>query len=273
MIKGSKMGMSFARQRSQRFNWQKLVTPYTPKSFVVHCSAVQKEINQQKSAAQSLSADVPKIDWAHWQTVIKAPGVVDALKTEYEGLKYGEVSTDKEDALKKEGLAHIAVAEAGLAVVKTERVAADKALAAFEKMQAEGLHWSTDQWVGVMPGMEEELTDLYDDEDYIPNDDEERIAALDFSEIEKDFKLGQFNQTLPENMTIGDRTIAEEKEVMEAGEWTIDRLFVDKEARGILRENIRKANAEASPTSDLAATLAVDKAEKRKQNAAEKALE
>lgn len=270
MIKGAQMGKSFARQRSQRFNWQKLVTPWTPKSFVVHCTAVQKEISMKKTAAQSLSADVPKIDWAHWESVIKAPGVVEALKKEYEGLKFTEASTGAHDALKKQGLEHIAVAEASLATTKKERVAADKALAKFEKIQSEGLHFTTEQWIDTMPGMEKEMSDMYDDEEYIPNDEEERIAALDFGEVEKEFVAGQFSQQIPENLVVGDKSLAEEKEVIEAGEWSIERIFVDKDAREILRDNIRKANASAG-TGELAATLAKEKAELRKQQDAEAA--
>lgn len=270
MIKGAQMGKSFARQRSQRFNWQKLVTPWTPKSFVVHCTAVQKEISVKKTAAQSVPAEVPKIDWEHWKTVIKAPGVVDTLQTEYEGLKFSEASTSAHDALKAEGLQHIEVAESTLGTTKKEKVATDKALAAFEKVQSEGLHYTTEQWVDTMPGIEKEMQDLFDDEEYIPNDEEERIAALDFGEVEKEFKLGQFNQQIPENLVLGDRSLAEEKEVMEAGEWTIERLFADKEQRDILRDNIRKANSECG-TGDLAATLAKEKAALRKVQDAEAA--
>lgn len=241
---GSQMGKSFARQRSQKFNWQRLVTPWTPKDFVAHCTAVSKDIASKQALTATLSKDVPNIDWAQWNKVIKAPGVVDALKKEYESIKFNDASTESLEPLKAQNIKHIAVAEANLGAAKGELAAADKALAAIQEIQKDGLHWKADQWMEKIPGLEKQLQAQFEDEDYLPNEEEEKVAVMDFGELEKEFLSGNLEGECAS--TIGDKNMTEEKEVLEAGEWTVARLFADKVERGQLREQVRKANSDSA---------------------------
>lgn len=242
------MGMSVARQRSQRFNWNKLVSAYTSKDFISYCENAEKEISAKNMMASSIPKEVPKIDWDHWRANISAPGVVDSLQKEYESIVFQDQTAEQYAPMKEANLHQVAVAEAGLGATKLELARADKAIQALHTMKKEGIAWSADQWGDAIPGLEGKLKESFENEDYLPNDEEEKFAALDFKEVEKDFLAA----TLDGEPTSapGDLNIQEEKDIISAGEWSVGRLFTDAEGRAKLLEEVRKTNQQAQAAAN-----------------------
>jgi hypothetical protein len=233
----------FARQRSQRFNWNKLVSAYTGKDFISFCENAQKDINAKNMMAASIPKEIPKIDWAHWKSAISAPGVVDQLQKEYESIVFEDQSADQFNSMKQANLHQVAIAEASLGATKTELGRADKAIQALQEMKRDGVNWDADKWCANIPGLEGQLKEAFENEDYLPNDEEEKIAALDFKDVEKDF-VGATLEGEP-STAIGDLNMKEEKDLINAGEWSVGRLFVDREGREALLEEVRKSNRDA----------------------------
>lgn len=229
---------SLARQRSQRFHWQKLVSAYTPKDFIMNMENMEKEISAKRQLARSIPTEVPKIDWASWQNQIMAPGVVDALQKEYESIVFRDQSLSQFDALKEENDKICAQALAELGSVKYEMEAADKALKNVTAMKDNAFEWKVAQWEEKIPGLKDQYAEKFENEDYLPAEEEVRIAQLDFAEIQKDFNNGTLEVIkIPQ---VGDLSDAEEHEVIKAGEWSIERLWAGKEQRSSLQEKIRK---------------------------------
>lgn len=249
MIRGaSQMGKSFARQRSQRFNWKALVSPYTSPDFVAFCEGSSKEISAKTVLASSIPKTIPQIDWAHWKNTIKSPGVVEEMQKEYESIVFQDASADAFTPLKAKNLHMVAVAEAGLGSVKVELAAADKAILAIQEMKKDGFHWTADKWTTKIPGLEAQLKDQFENEDYLPSDQEEKIAALDFGDLAKDFKAGTMEGQPADS--IGDLSLAEERAIIEAGDWTIARLYTDRAGREGLLAQVRASNAAAAAAAE-----------------------
>lgn len=245
------MGKGFARSRAQRFNWGKLVTPWTPKEFVLFCESNQKEILRKTGVSQSIAKDVPKIDWDHWRTQIKAPGVVDALQKEYESIKFTDVDVSALEPLKQANLKQISIAEAGLGSAKLELDAVNAMINKWTGFSTQGLKWTGADVANVIPGGEAALKEQFEDEEYLPTEEEERIASLDFSQLEAEMLAGTLEST-PTNDKIGDLSFDEELEVINRGEWTVSRLLADKEQRAVLSAKVAQANAAAASASTAA---------------------
>lgn len=243
MLRGGSRMQGFARQRAQRFQWQKLVSAYTPQEFIAYCQGAEKEIAAKNMLASTIPKEVPKIDWAHWKTQISAPGVVDQLQKEYESIVFTDQTMDEFAGLKAENDAMVAVATAELGAAKAELARADKAVQAVQQMKAEGLTWTADQWIEKIPGLEAQMREAFDNEEYLPSDEEEKVAQLDFADLQKDFLNGTFEAE--PSAAIGDLDLKEEKDLIERGEWSISRLFTNREGREKLLEEVRKANKDA----------------------------
>jgi len=245
MIRGSARLGGLARQNIRSFHWQKLVGPYTSDEFRTFCETTSKEINAKKQVAGSISKTVPTIDWDHWDNEIKSPGVVDALKQEYENIVFADASAEGFAPLKAENLHQVAVAEAQMsAVAKSEVKEADRVLSVLKDMKNDGFNWSADQWCDKLPGMEDSLKESFEAEDYLPSDAEEKIAGLDFGELSKDFAAGSLEGE--PTADIGDLNLQEEQDVISAGEWSVGRLYTNRDGRATLLNNIKKLQAEAA---------------------------
>merc|ERR1712137_726333 len=121
-----------------------------------------------KSEAASASQTVEPIDWAYWEKEIQAPGLVAEMKAEYEALTFPTVDPNSPENLAKyaELEAMVAEAEKQKALGASELTEVDRVIATVNKVKAEGLNWSMDQWHAFVPGLEAQHKAEYENEDY-----------------------------------------------------------------------------------------------------------
>jgi hypothetical protein len=234
---------TLARTRGARFEWQKLVTPLTPKATVAEWTRRQAEINAKVKESRTLPHTVEAIDWAHWKTQITAPGVVEEMQREYEALNFAKVEPFTAEV--KETIASI---EAEMATAKRAAVhganevkEADKAIAAVNKLKVDGINWSLEDWHKFMPGLEEQHRNEYENEDYLATDDQIKLEGMDWKAAAKEFAATGDADMGPADEFVGDMNTFEEQELVKSGTWSIARVFAGKDERAKIQERVEKA--------------------------------
>lgn len=233
---------TLARSRGMRFEWQKLVTPLTPKSVAEEWTRRQTEINQKLKEARSMPAKVEPIDWAHWEAAISTPGVVAEMKKEYEGLNFAKVDPMTEDAKATVASIEAEVVAAQKAAVHgaNEVKEADKAAALVKNLKDNGLNWDLEQWHKAIPGLEDQHKAEYENEEYLVSEDLLRLETTDWKAAGEEFvSTGNTDLGASEEM-VGDMSTAEETELAKAGKWSIARAFAGKDERAKIQERVDK---------------------------------
>jgi len=238
---------SLARARPMRFEWQKLVTPLTNKSVVAEWQRRDSEINARNKEATGVSRTVEPIDWAHWESVISAPGVVAEMKKEYEALHFPKIEPFTEAAK-----ATIASIEEEVVLAKKAAVhganevkECEKVVNTVNKLKKEGLEWSMEQWQAFMPGLEAQHKAEYENEDYLVSDSHEKLASTDWKAATKEFVATGNTDLGDADASVGDANLEEEVELVKNGTWSIARLFASKDERAKIQERVEKAPAAA----------------------------
>lgn len=231
---------SLARARSMRFEWQKLVTPLTPKAAVAEWQSRDGEISSKMMTAASISKTVEPIDWSYWSEAISTPGVVDELKAEYEALQFPTVN-----AYTAETNAKIAGIEEEILNAKKQAVLGadelkevDKVIETINKLKTDGLTWSMEQWHAFLPGLEAQHKAEYEDENYLVSDDQLKSDSIDWSAAGKEFKEGLNPDLGPVPESVGDFNTSEEIALVKEGKWSVARVFASKEERAKIHERI-----------------------------------
>lgn len=231
---------SFAQVRSLRFEWQKLITPLTSKAVVAEYTQKQSEITSMLSAARSVPKKVEPIDWDHWKSVISTPGVVDEMQKEYESMKFpkAQAFTPEANAKIAEIEAEIAMAKAQASLGASEIAAADKELARMDVLKSEAT--SAKDIQDLIPGLEQQHKNEYNDEDYVPTDAEEKLGFADWNAASAEIAEGKDPEIGVRVEALGDMSYAEEEEIAKSGKWSIARLFASKEERAAIQEKTEK---------------------------------
>lgn len=224
MFKSSSRPMQrFAKRRALRgFGWETLVKPWTPASTVDRFKFAESDILNKKKYANSVPGEVEEIDWAYWNSAISAPGVVAELKKQYEE----HVFTDQDPNVDVEGAkdveAEIFDLEVKSKIANVELKSCDNAINSMVRMKTDMLNWHINDWYAKIPGLEEELLEEWQQEIYVPMDDEERTGQLDFTQLAKDVAKGKLDtDPYPKPERIGDLTLEEIEQAKADGTWTI----------------------------------------------------
>jgi hypothetical protein len=226
-----------------RFEWQKLVTPLTPKATVAEWQAKNAEIVQKTNEAAGTSLTVEPVDWAYWKTQITTPGLVEQMQKDYEALKFPVHAADSpENTAKLDAiLADVAKAKKEAVHAANEVVEADKVIATVNKVKAEGLTWSLEQWQAFMPGLAEQHKAEFEDEDYIVSDEALKLDNVDWKAAAKEYAAGGNPDLGVADERIGDLSLKEEMDLVDQGKWSVARVFAGKEERARIQERVEKA--------------------------------
>jgi len=236
---------SLTRARGMRFEWQKLVTPLTPKSVVADWQAKDSDIKKKLDVARSASKTVAPIDWEYWKTQISAPGVVEQMQKDYEALNFPTI-----DPMTAENTEKLAEIEAE--VLKAEKEAvhgasevkeADKVIAQVNKVKAEGMTWTLKQWQDFIPGLEAQHKQEYEDEEYIVSDEQLKYDSVDWKTATKEFAAGQNPDLGVPESQVGDMSLEEELALVEKGTWSVARVFAGKDERARIQDKVEKTMA------------------------------
>lgn len=234
---------TLARTRAMRFEWQKLVTPLTPKAVVAEWQAKDSEVQSKLAEASGTPLTVEPIDWAYWKTQISAPGVVEQMQKDYEALNFPTV-----DPYSEANAAKLAGIESDVQQAKKEAVhaanevkEADKVIATVNKVKAEGMTWSLEQWQAFMPGLQEQHKAEFENEEYIVTDEHLKLDSVDWKQASKDYASGVDPDLGKPDDKIGDMDLAEELELVEQGKWSIARVFAGKDERARILDRVSKA--------------------------------
>lgn len=238
---------SASRARAMRFQWQKLVTPLTPKSVVADWQRKDGEVQRLKNEASGTKMNVEPIDWDYWEENISAPGVVEQMKKEYEALNFPKVDPFNEaNQATIDGIsADIVQAKKNAVHGANEVKEADKVIAQVNKLKAEGLHYDLQQWYKVIPGLEDQHRDEYNDEDYLVDDNTTKLDTVDWKSAAKEYVESGDTDLGPVDQRLGDMVTAEEVELIQSGTWSISRLFASKDERAKIQERVEKSLASA----------------------------
>jgi len=233
---------SLARARPMRFQWEKLVTPLTPKAVVADWRAKAADIDVRTSKARSVKKTVEPIDWAAWEAKIQAPGVVAEMKKEYEALSFPKVNAYDEATLATvKGIeADIVTAKKQSTHAVNEVKEADKTIAQVKKLKAEGLGWSSEQWYAFMPGLEEQHKAEYEDEDYLVSDDLAKLETVDYKAAAKELVETGDTDLGTACSKVGDASLQEELDLVKGGTWSIARVFASKDERAKIQDRVEK---------------------------------
>jgi len=226
-----------------RWDWQKLVTPRTPKATVAQYQAKAQELLAKRQEARAVPKEVAAIDWAFWEKQIAAPGVVAGIKKEYEGLKF--------DAPALDAAAQTVIDETQKTIVRAggeARLAAfelqesDKIIAKLEKIKVEGSLYQTDQWIEAMPFMEVQIEQDREDLDWVFDEGERELMDVDMKAVKESVKAGLRPKIIQDtsDLKLGDYDHAEEERLRKEGRWSIARAFANKEDRKKVTEHVDK---------------------------------
>jgi hypothetical protein len=236
---------SLARTRAMRFDWQKLVSPHTPKAEVAEWQSKDAEIQTLKSEAQGVATKVEPVDWAYWRTQVLQEGLVDQMEKDYNANKFPVI-----DPMSGENVAKLAQIAEETELSKKEAVhaanevkEADKVIATVHKVKAEGLLWSLEQWQAFMPGLAEQQKEQFEDEEYIVDDESMKMETVDWKTAAKEYAAGNNPDLGIPDEQIGDMNLLEEQALMQAGTWSIARVFAGKEERARIQSRVEKTLA------------------------------
>lgn len=182
------------------------------------------------------------IDWEAWKGKIAAPGLVEQMQKEYEALHFPTV-----DPMNAEAKATVASIEAE--VVKAHKAAVhganevketDKVIDTVHKMKVDGLNWTLEEWQAFIPGLEAQQKAEYENEEYLVSDDLLRLEALDWKSARKEFAATGNTEMGEADEMVGDMSSSEEKALIDAGTWSIARVFASKEERAKIQARVEK---------------------------------
>lgn len=234
------MTRGVAQKRAMRFDWQKLVTPYTSKAWVEQMQAYEKDFGMKKVAASSLPANVAPIDWGYWRANIQTEGLVDELEAEYNAMTFAPAQGDGSAITVKQEASMVAEAEADVRMAQYEIKAAEKVLAAMHKAKNEGQNWTHEEWEQHIPGYNEQFEADYENEDYLPTPASVKLHGTDFKEILKRLQSG--DKTVTEELavddTVGDISMAHEQSLIDKKTWSIARLYADAGERAKIQADV-----------------------------------
>lgn len=244
-----KTAKSLVRQfhsgRTMRFDWQKLVTPFTSKAWVAEMQNYEKDLNTKKVASGSLASTVEPIDWAHWEATIATDGVVAELKKEYEAMTFAPVQADGSEISAEKEASMIAEAEADVRMAQYELKAADKVLGLVTKAKNEGQQWTCEEWEAFVPGLNSKFDADWDNEDYLPSAASVKLHSTDFKDVQNRIKAG--DKTVVDDIQcddlVGDISTNQEIELINNGEWSIARLFAGAEERAAIAAEVKRLKA------------------------------
>lgn len=229
MLASRSMTRSFARRRVQRFDWQKIVGPRTPEAFVGELQAKQAGIASKVAAARSLPGTVEAINWAEWEKAIKEPGVVAALKKEYESMSFPTISTADFAEEFKHNEEIVKQAEAAAKGAKVEALEAQKLVDALKTVKAKGVNVTLEDFENLIPGMHKQFHAEYDNEEYMPEECEFKADTLDYKVLKDQLEAGaDITEGIEVKEQLGDLNVAAEEALIEENKWSVSRLLKAK---------------------------------------------
>jgi len=223
----------FCKQRAQRgFGWEKIVKPWTSSSTIERYKFAEGEILNKTKFANSIPATVEPIDWAYWNSAIAAPGVVEELKKEYDSHVFDDVDINTDIANAKETEKQIFDLKIESKLANLELKACDEVISKAVKFKTDMLGFTDKDWITKIPGLEGELEEEWEDEMYLPNEDEEKAAQVDYKALTNDVLEGRLDtDPVPAPERVGDLTLTEIEEAKAKGVWTIATWMQPKEER------------------------------------------
>lgn len=172
--------------------WEVLVTPYTAKDEIESYKGLESQMTAMRSAVNSTPKEIPAIDFDYYSRNIKAAGVVDQLKKEYESFKFvapegqEDVGAVKEayDKKVKESEKYATLTQAELARTQAE-------LARAEPLIGEMPWRNLAVFYEFNPGFELQLRDDINESRYDLHPSYERLLTVDYQEMRKQLNAGK----------------------------------------------------------------------------------
>jgi len=231
--------------RAPRAVSDEFLTIGTPKPIADKFKECLKLFNDRQAEVASVPKEVEPIDWNYWESAISAPGVVDQIRKEYETYKYEDIDTSFLSTINQEN-------EDFLEMSKMRSPFAARELALIEEVQEEVTergenmpYWDFDDWCKNMPGYLQQTRDEATMNMY-GSKEGEKFLDLDFKQVASkmdpdDLEAGEYNpKDYPTPSRVGDLVYAEEESIKAKGEYSIRRLFRNREERAAIRDEVRE---------------------------------
>lgn len=245
-LRSTNSSSSFPSSRTAReFNWQKLVTVFTPPETTARLRAIDAELNALRMETKGAPASIAPIDWSYWESAISDKSAVAALRSEYESMKFsGGKALDLTEVNAKLDAA-IARTEAAVPLAQAEIADYEAKIVSVLQAKETMVHWSIPEWFERYPGLEKQLFDEWEDGYQIETDAEERIEAIDLAAVRAAFEKGQDvvidDADLPDR--VGDFVFAEfEKQQFEK----TDKMFKGQEIYDQMRAEMEAQDKKAA---------------------------
>jgi len=214
---------TFVQQRTQKeFNWQKLVTVWTPPEVVSRLRAIDAELNVLRMESKGAPTSVQPIDWSYWESKIQDKAAVASIRKEYESIKFTQpagldlsaINTKLDSAIDR-AAKNIPISQSEIALYQQRivRILQDK-----EVM----FNWTALDWYDRYPGLEKQIHDRWEEGYQLLTEAEEKIAAVDISAAQAAWKKGQLAKLVDEEDLhllvdrIGDQKVSDESDRLEA---------------------------------------------------------
>jgi hypothetical protein len=225
-------------------SWRSLVSPWSPPEFVQRMKAQETAINSMESDMSGAKLEAVDIDWAHWKKNIKTKGVVDEVKKAFDAHQFEDFSVAH---LEPEFKAQAEEAQKARrkAVWATRELERTKYCQGIQQQVAKDMYeWNQWQWMDAIPGCEEQVVEQYKEEDWIASERQENLVSYDFEALGNAWKKGVAADPPAPCDRIGDIYPAEEMKLQDEGVWSIKRLYLFKEERNKLQDQLAQEKQE-----------------------------
>jgi len=165
----------------------------TSSSTIERYKFTEGEILNKTKYANSIPATVEPIDWDYWKSAIAAPGVVDQLRKEYESHVFEDIDINTDVAGAKETEKEIFDLKIESKLANLELKACDEVISKAVKLKTDMLGFTDKDWINQIPGLEGELEEEWEDEMFLPSDEDEKAAQVDYKALTNDVLEGKLN--------------------------------------------------------------------------------
>lgn len=171
-----------------------IISPTTNQRAKTAIQEIEKKLSTLRSQALKADAQLDPIDWSKYSKSIKAKGVVDQLKKQYEAqiqeLPVGDVKPPFLDKVNSTLDQNIAGAERSAKVSAEEVKKLEQQLTKAEKNKTDRPNWNLQRWYEEYPGLEEQHQKEFMEGTYLLPERIQRIANVDVNELRRSYETG-----------------------------------------------------------------------------------
>jgi hypothetical protein len=174
-------------------DWPRLFFRYPEDNDRLRLTKLQQKFNEVLTKYNAISKTVEPINWEYWQNIIKTPGVVDALRKEWEtALKVEYKANSAEIDAKK------AIQAKEIASLETNTEASKEKVRALEggiadrqaSIDTRFSDWTVDRIHQEYPGFEKYMEETFEEPNYCPPDNSDKWRAVNWLEVRRQLLMG-----------------------------------------------------------------------------------